>query len=89
MNKASLKYLIEEHTPGFSLDQAFYTDQRVFDVEWEHIWKKYWLFTGTTAEIPKPGDYFTYSAGKDSVIIIRGDKVKCSPTTTPAATAGH
>jgi len=74
MNKTSLKYLTEEHLAGYSLEQPFYTDPYIFDLEWEHIWKKYWLFAGTTAEIPKPGDYFTYAAGKDSVIIIRGDK---------------
>ena len=74
MNKSNLRHLLEEHTPGFSLEQPFYTDPDIFDLEWEHIWKKYWLFAGTTAEIPRPGDYFTYAAGHDVIIIIRGDQ---------------
>ncbi len=73
MNKRDLESLLESHQPGWSLEQAFYTDPQIFEMEWEHIWKKYWLFAGTTAEIPKPGDYFTYKAHKDSIIIIRGD----------------
>lgn len=74
MNKVSLKNLLERHKSGWSLEQPFYTDQQLFDLEWEHIWKRYWLFAGTTAEIPKPGDYFTYALRKDSIIIIRGNK---------------
>src|SRR5882762_9722157 len=74
MKKGSLRHLLEEHPSGYSLDQAFYIDPHIFNFEWAHIWKKYWLFAGTTAEIPKPGDYFTYAAGRDSLIVIRGDK---------------
>jgi phenylpropionate dioxygenase-like ring-hydroxylating dioxygenase large terminal subunit len=74
MNEVNLENLLASHRQGWGLKQAFYTGQQVFDFEWEHIWKKYWLFAGTTAEIPKAGDYFTYKANNDSIIIIRGDK---------------
>lgn len=74
MDKEGLDSLIERQQAGWSLEQPFYTDQRIFDLEWEGIWRKYWLFAGTTAEIPKPGDYFVYNAHKDSIIVIRGDK---------------
>jgi len=73
MNTTTLEPLLERYKQGWSLEQPFYTDQQIFDLEWECIWKKYWLFVGTTAEIPKPGNYFTYTAGKDSIIIIRGN----------------
>lgn len=73
-DQAWLRDLVESQRPGFSLEQPFYTSSDVFAAEWEHIWKKYWLFAGSVAEIPKPGDYFTFSAGKDSLIIIRGDR---------------
>jgi phenylpropionate dioxygenase-like ring-hydroxylating dioxygenase large terminal subunit len=72
MKTINLEDLLGKHVSGWSLQQPFYTDNQVFDFEWEYIWKKYWLFTGTTAEIPKAGDYFTYTAHKDSIIIIRG-----------------
>jgi Rieske 2Fe-2S family protein len=72
--KNTLENLLDNYRSGYSLEQPFYTDASIFEQEWEHIWKKYWLFAGTTAEIPKPGDFFTYQLGKDSVIIIRGSK---------------
>lgn len=65
--------LLSEYQSGWSLPQPFYTDGEIFEMEWERIWKKYWLFAGTTAAIPKPGDYFTYQAHKDSIVIIRGN----------------
>ena len=72
--KSNSERLLERYRSGWSLEQAFYTDPKIFDLEWEHIWKKYWLFAGTTAEIPKAGDYFTYAANDDSIILIRGNK---------------
>lgn len=74
MSNAYIRQLIEEHKMGFSLAQPFYTNQSVFDFEWKHIWKKYWLFAGTLADIPKPGDYFVYQLHNDSIVIIRGNK---------------
>jgi Rieske 2Fe-2S family protein len=74
MNNTNLEQLLAQYRSGWSLEQSFYTDTQVFDQEWEHIWKKYWLFAGTTADIPNAGDYFTYQANKDSIIIIRGNK---------------
>ena len=73
MKDSNIQALINGYQQGFSLEQPFYTSQDVFDFEWQHIWKKYWLFAGTTAEIPKPGDYFIYKLANDSIIIIRGN----------------
>jgi phenylpropionate dioxygenase-like ring-hydroxylating dioxygenase large terminal subunit len=72
MNEA-IETLVNRYKPGYSLEQPFYTSAQVFDFEWQHIWKKYWLFAGTTADIPRSGDYFVYSLNNDSVIIIRGN----------------
>ena len=72
--RTEIENLIKKHQPGTSLEQPFYTNPEIFECEWEGIWKKYWLFAGTVAEIPKPGDFFTYSLQKDSIIIIRGNK---------------
>ena len=73
MNCTNAEQLLERYRPGWGLEQQFYTDPGIFDLEWKHIWKKYWLFAGTTAEIPKPGDYFVYTANNDSFIIIKGN----------------
>lgn len=56
-----------------SLPQLFYTNTDVFQLEMKKIWKKLWLFAGTTASIPKSGDFFTYKLDKDNVIIVRGN----------------
>ena len=74
MNKINFQNLLARYKPGWSLEQAFYTDQQIFDLEWKLLWGKYWLFAGTTADIPKPGDHFTYTVHNDSIIIIRGNK---------------
>ena len=74
MNLNNVESLLERYRSGWSLEQPFYTDQQIFDLEWNAIWKRYWLFAGTTAEIPKAGDYFVYTVNNDSVIIIRGNK---------------
>jgi len=74
MERLNITDLMDEHQPGYSLKQSFYTDPDVFALELNAIWKRYWLFAATTAEIPKAGDYFTYTFQQDSVIIIRGDK---------------
>ena len=69
-----LHQLLNDYHSGWSLDQAFYLDENIFSEEWNHIWSKGWLFVGTTAEIPKAGDFFTYTAHKDSIIVIRGNQ---------------
>ncbi|MEP7108991.1 MAG: aromatic ring-hydroxylating dioxygenase subunit alpha [Ferruginibacter sp.] len=74
MTMVNLPHLLTKYRSGWSLEQAFYTDQQIFDLEWEHIWGKYWLFAGTIADIPKPGDYFTFTIHNNSIIIIRGNK---------------
>jgi phenylpropionate dioxygenase-like ring-hydroxylating dioxygenase large terminal subunit len=74
MNHLQLEQLINRQQPGFSLEQPFYTSMDIFDFEWKYIWKKNWLFAGTTAQIPKPGDFFICNLQKDAIIIIRGNK---------------
>jgi Rieske 2Fe-2S family protein len=74
MKSNKLRKLLDDQQNGWSLEQPFYLDNDVFDAELETIWKKYWLFAGTVADIPKPGDYFLYKVHNDSIIIIRGNK---------------
>ena len=69
-----IQELLDRYQSGYSLEQSFYLSQDVFNEEWNAIWRKYWLFAGTTADIPKPGDYFVYQLRNESIIIIRGNK---------------
>jgi Rieske 2Fe-2S family protein len=68
-----LDKLIAECKPGFSLPQPFYTDEAVFRLDLERVFSRRWLFAGHTCQIPRPGDYFTFEVGPDSLILIRKD----------------
>jgi len=70
---ARIDDLIAARRAGWSLDQPFYTDPAVFERDLERVFRRYWLFAGHSAQIPHPGDYFTYAIGDDSVIVLRGD----------------
>jgi Rieske 2Fe-2S family protein len=71
MNNYYISELLKSYRSGYSLPQPFYIHPEVFAYEWEHIWKKYWLFAGTTADIPVSGDYFVYKVHTESIIVIR------------------
>jgi len=45
----------------------------VYRADIELIWRRGWLFVGHTCEIPRPGDYVTFSVDNDSLIVIRDD----------------
>jgi phenylpropionate dioxygenase-like ring-hydroxylating dioxygenase large terminal subunit len=74
MNTSQIQSLLDCQKPNYSMTQEMYTSSKVFDIEILKIWRKLWLFAGTTASIAKPGDFFTYKIGKDNVIIVRGNK---------------
>jgi Rieske 2Fe-2S family protein len=74
MKRPDLAQLLARYESGWSLEQPFYTDPALFEQEWEHIWRRSWLFAGSLAEIPRPGDYFTCQLHRDSVILIRGER---------------
>ncbi|SIR08986.1 Rieske 2Fe-2S family protein [Rhizobium sp. RU20A] len=57
--------------PGYSLEQAFYTDPEFFKIDLEEVWYKDWLFVGHECEVAKPGAYFTLQVGAYPVVIVR------------------
>ena len=71
MNNADLKTLIHKQKLNFSLDQEFYVNQDIFDLDIKNIFSKQWVFVGHTSRIPKHGDFFLFNIGKESIIIIR------------------
>lgn len=64
--------MLQKRRPGYSLEQPFYTDPDIFDLDMEAIFYKEWLFAIPSCEVPKAGDYVTHKIGKYRVIIIRG-----------------
>jgi Rieske 2Fe-2S family protein len=63
--------LLRERTPDWSLDQPFYVDPDLFDLEMEVFFKRQWLFAALECEIPRTGDWTRVDIGRDSVIIVR------------------
>ena len=73
MNNNHIQSLLDNYKTGFSLEQPFYTSAEIFEREWQHIFKKHWLYAGSLAQIKKPGDYFLYHLQNEAIIIIRGN----------------
>lgn len=71
--KQRIQSLVESRQAGFSLPGRFYTEELVYRVELELIWRKGWLFVGHTCELRNPGDYLTFAVDQDSLIVIRDD----------------
>lgn len=68
-----IRQLMASRRPGYSLPRQFYRDELVFRADLERIWRRGWLFVGHTCQIPKPGDFFTFEVGNDSLIVVRDD----------------
>jgi len=64
--------LISSHRPGYSLDQRFYTDPAIFELELERIITRNWILAGHQSELPEPGDFKVLNVANESAIIVRG-----------------
>jgi Rieske 2Fe-2S family protein len=76
ISNSDLKKLMSQRRPGWSLERPFYTDAGIFATDLERIFMRQWLFAGHTSQVRKPGDYFTFEIGNESIIIIRGQDEK-------------
>jgi Rieske 2Fe-2S family protein len=63
--------LLSRRTPDWSLDQPFYVDQDIFDLEMQLFFKRHWLFAALACEIPRSGDWVRVDIGRESVVIVR------------------
>lgn len=70
--QAKARDMLSRRTPGHSLEQAFYTDPQIFDLDMETIWYRDWLFATPVAALPKGGSYVTHKVGPYRVIIVKG-----------------
>lgn len=57
---------------GHSLEQSFYTDPEIYRADIERVFLRSWLYAGHASRIPRPGDYFLFELGEESLIVIRG-----------------
>ena len=65
--------LIARRKPGYSLEQAFYTDPAIYELELERIVYRNWILAGHASELSRPGDFKVVSVARESAIIVHGD----------------
>jgi phenylpropionate dioxygenase-like ring-hydroxylating dioxygenase large terminal subunit len=65
--------------PVLSLDARYYTDPAVYEREKEAVFYRTWQFAGHEADIPRTGDYFTFSICGQDLFCIRDKQgaVRC------------
>jgi Rieske 2Fe-2S family protein len=68
----SIAALIAAQRPGYSLDQRFYTDPAIYELELEKIISRNWFLAGHASELAEPGDFKVLKIARDSAIIVRG-----------------
>lgn len=73
ISEVDLDELIAARQEGFSLSQPFYTSEQVFQADMHRVFGRNWLFAGYTCQVRRPGDYFLFEVGEDSLIVICGD----------------
>lgn len=56
---------------GYTLPARWYTSEDVFRLEQRRLFRRSWLYAGLTEQVAAPGDFFTYSAGDLSIIVLR------------------
>ena len=65
--------LIADHRPGFALEQRFYTDPAVYELELAHVIGRNWVLAGHTSEFASSGDFKVVNVGRESAILVRGE----------------
>lgn len=64
--------LVDSYRHGGPLPRDFYVDPEIFQADMDRIWSRYWLYAGHACQIPRPGDWMTWSIGHDSIVLARG-----------------
>jgi len=72
-DERSIDKLIASQKPGYSLDQRFYTDPDIYELEVEKIINRNWILAGHVSQLPEPGDFKVLNVGEESAIIVRGE----------------
>ena len=48
-----------------------YLSSRYMQAEQASLWPRAWLLAGFQSDLVKPGDYFTYEIGRESIVVVR------------------
>ena len=63
--------LLGQRRPDWSLDQPFYVDRDLFEMEMDLFFNRQWLFAAMSCEVPEIGDWLRVDIGRESVILLR------------------
>lgn len=55
------------------IDGSRYWSPEFMDREWDKIWTRAWLIGGLASQVAKPGDFFTYEIGRESILVTHGE----------------
>ena len=72
----TIKELLNNQKEDWSLDQRFYKDASIFDLEKHNIFYNSWIFIGHESQIPNKGDFFVYKLLDEEIIILRNKENK-------------
>jgi phenylpropionate dioxygenase-like ring-hydroxylating dioxygenase large terminal subunit len=71
MKESILAELIACQQAGSSLEQAFYQNQEVFNLDMNKVISQQWLLVDHVSRISEKGDYFLFEVANESIIIVR------------------
>ena len=67
-----IRELIACQKPGWSLEQRFYTDPEIYQLELDQIVMRNWIFAGHQSELAAQGDFKVINVANESAILVRG-----------------
>ncbi len=67
-----IRELIVCQKPGWSLEQRFYTDPEIYQLELDRVVMRNWILAGHVSELAEPGDFKVVKVANESAIIVRG-----------------
>lgn len=71
-DRRTIAELIADHRSGYSLEQRFYTDPDIYELELERVIYRNWILAGHVSELAEPGDFKVMNVARESAIIVRG-----------------
>src|SRR5260221_14139270 len=69
--RAEMLSLLQSRQSLFSLPGRFYRDTECYELDLEVFFHRQWLFAGFECEVERPGQFFTLTIGRSSIIVLR------------------